>query len=812
MRHYALLAAILLLAGLGLYLGWRLFWYLTDDAYIAFRYVSNSLLGYGYVWNSPPFKPVEGYTSFLWVALLDVVWRLAGIEPPEAANAIALVFAGGTLLVTAAMLLRMRLAPALDRYRLAFLALVLLGTLSNRTFLAWTSSGLETAMFNFWLMGWVFVAVCIAPGETRWLGALAALAALMTLTRPDGLLFLAATLALIAASLLKDRRAKTFRAARLAALIPFAVTAAHLLWRRLTYGQWLPNTYAAKYVGPWPESGLRYVLSFVIEYSLWFWLALAAALALISLRRIGALPALARRWQADPLAPGLAQAVVIATLAAHFGYYTFIIGGDHFEYRVYSHLVPLLWVSFVWLLNALAMRPAWALPVTMVSLVLAQPIPWTHWAISQVYETRLESWAMRLPVAPYFPGPLRPYVAVFDTLQDWLILRAVGVRHQEHKIFIAYQLSTLPPREAGLLLRPEAEAVRIEGAVGAIGWVLPTVAIVDAHGLNDIVIAHHPVDPNGPRLMAHDRIPPEGYLECFQANTFAPINKVIVAQRTVGLDVRVPACENRAWAVTPWREGVPDANLSLAPVAARVIDNVWTADPLFVSYVPPEVAPAQPASALWAAFEQDFHDTGCVVFPAESAPDGYVFAFLPSNLRYAPQELAAIFPWAGLVDFQRTGGPRPYSLAYALPAAGSAAPAPAAPQAVDWGPASLIGYQLAAGEAEAGGLVEAMLFLRTNQPASTEQWFRLSLVQAAEPDANGPLAWDEGDPCRGMYPAPLWEPGQLVVAKSMVPVPGDLPGGEYALRVSMFDLAAGPDVPLAAAGDTLLAKVQISQP
>ena len=36
--------------------GWRLFWFLTDDAYITFRYASNSLLGFGYTWNPPPFR------------------------------------------------------------------------------------------------------------------------------------------------------------------------------------------------------------------------------------------------------------------------------------------------------------------------------------------------------------------------------------------------------------------------------------------------------------------------------------------------------------------------------------------------------------------------------------------------------------------------------------------------------------------------------------------------------------------------------------------------------------------------------------
>src|SRR3954464_9513817 len=91
------LAIIALATVVGLYFGWRLFWFLTDDAFIAFRYISNAHLGYGFVWNAPPFRPVEGYTSFLWVVLLDVVWRITGVEPPAAANNITLLFTYLTL-------------------------------------------------------------------------------------------------------------------------------------------------------------------------------------------------------------------------------------------------------------------------------------------------------------------------------------------------------------------------------------------------------------------------------------------------------------------------------------------------------------------------------------------------------------------------------------------------------------------------------------------------------------------------------------------------------------------------------------------
>jgi arabinofuranosyltransferase len=52
--------------------------------------------------------------------------------------------------------------------------------------------------------------------------------------------------------------------------------------------------------------------------------------------------------------------------------------------------------------------------------------------------------------------------------------------------------------------------------------VLPNVAILDWFGLNDVVIAHaKPMRAaSEERQMAHDRGPPEGYLDCFRPNVF----------------------------------------------------------------------------------------------------------------------------------------------------------------------------------------------------------------------------------------------------------------------------------------------------
>jgi arabinofuranosyltransferase len=807
MLHYILLAVILALAGVGLVYGWRLFWFLTDDAFIAFRYISNAHLGYGYVWNPPPFQPVEGYTSFLWVFLLDIVWRLTGIEPPVASNPIALVFAAGTLLLIIAMILRLRLSPALERFRLLFLALVLLGTLTNRTFLAWTSSGLETAMFNFWLTAWVFVAFSLPSGSARWLSLITSAAVLMELTRPDGLLFLAATGFLAAVHFWQAIRARGFRPAQLLALSPVLLTLSHQAWRVATYSAWLPNTYVAKYAGAWPESGFRYLLSFVVEYSLWFWLALAGLFLFTLLRRAGGAPRLAREWINQPLQPSLVHTVAAGTLLAHAAYYTFIIGGDHFEYRVYSQLVPLLLVSFVWLLNTLAVRPALALGLLILSLAAGLPIPWTHWSLTQRYHTRMETFNLQEPVAPAFPAPVRPYLEWFDGMQAWLIQRAVAVRHQEHKSFYEVQTSIMPPREWGLLLSPRVQAVRVEGAVGVLSWVLPTAAIVDAHGLNDLVIARAPMDPTVERVMAHDRIPPEGYLQCFQANISNPISKFIVAQRTASLESLVPGCEHAQYPFTPWRFILPNANISMPPTAQRVVDNIWTPEPLFIYVVLTGQPPMQPSADLVAAFQQDFHDVGCIVTPTSGEADSYQYAFLAPNLRYTPEELRAMFPWAGMVDFERTGGPQPYRLAYALPANDAPPPTPELAAEVSFPDADLIGLTLGSENLEPGGLLEVTLFFRAKQPTPTEQWFKLTLVDPAQPDAL--LAVDQADPCRGTYPSQRWEPGQIIMAKAFIPVPESLAPANYALRLGMFDLSLGPDTALPETGNPLIATLTL---
>lgn len=499
--------------------GWRVFWFLTDDAFIHFRYVSNSLAGRGFVWNPAPFRPVEGYSSFLWVALLDGVWRVTGVAPTVAANVLLLLFSVASLVVTARVVARMPLPARLAPQRFALVVLVLLGLVTHRTFVTWTSSGLETAMVNLWILLWVLAALRYSARRTASAGALVAGAAsLIYLTRPEGLLFASATGAMLVCVWLERRRTL----ALLAGCLPLLAVPAHLLWRHATYGEWLPNTYWAKHVGAWPLSGAHYLLSYTLEHALWIW---AAAFLLLGPRLLGTHVARlwgagpSRAWPASWAREGLVRDMALVTVLANAGYYTFIIGGDTFEYRIYCHLVPLFLLALVWLLAAVDVAPRRALATLGAFVVLGCPIAWTHYRLAlDVPHEQAAGEDVSVPIAQSLPPGLRWYGALFDRSQDWLMDHLVCGRHHSHVHFTDELLATHPTREFGLAMPADEFPVYVIDAVGVPGWTLPNVIILDRHGLNDHVVARAPLAEGHVRQMAHDRSAPREYVAEFRPN------------------------------------------------------------------------------------------------------------------------------------------------------------------------------------------------------------------------------------------------------------------------------------------------------
>lgn len=551
----AWLLLVLPAAALLLWAGWTLQWFQCDDAYISFRYISNRHDGWGYTWNPPPFRPVEGYTSFLWIVLLDAIWTWWGVEPPDAATVLGLYCALGSVFVTAAMTWQVPWSPSWRPYRPALVAMVLLATLTNRTFVTWTSSGLETPLVVLLLLLWTWTAVFARRGP-GWSFALFGVATLLTLTRPDGLLFLGGTAAVVWAA----RRPAGLRWPDLVGVAPVGLVLAHLVWRHHTYGYWLPNTWYAKDIGWWPSAGINYLTLFGLEYAFVLWVPLIAWVGWTQRRHLRDRAA----WAAHA-----ATWLAVASLVGQVAYYVLRVGGDHFEFRIFAHLPPLLFVLGMWALDRLALAPRRALLVAHTVLPLTWIIAWTDWYTMRDITADAAISKLRVRIADVVPLPFKPWAFAHDELQGWLVYRSVCVSQQTHKWFAVHKHENLPTRAESLAMFPRevwdagatgktAFPITAIHSVGVAGWTMPHVAILDRLGLNDLVVARTGVAEHRMWRMAHTRRPPEGYIECFDPDV-SPYGRFKLHDRDTPMTVdRIRACED---------DWVPraDAGLLVAP-------------------------------------------------------------------------------------------------------------------------------------------------------------------------------------------------------------------------------------------------------
>ncbi len=224
----------------------------VDDAYISFRYATNLAEGNGLVFNLG--ECVEGYTNFLWTALIGGLIYL-GADPVPASKVLGIIFA----LITLALLLETSIRLLPGRGWLNKIPSLLLVT--TPSFAIWTVSGLETIMFACLLL-MTFRLILYeesSPHRFQWSWILLFI---LTLTRPEGLLFFALA---VVVKFFPERDFK--RLARWAA--PYLILlAVYLAWKYWYFGNLLPNTFYAKtgrglyqYLG-----GLFYTYSYFKNY------------------------------------------------------------------------------------------------------------------------------------------------------------------------------------------------------------------------------------------------------------------------------------------------------------------------------------------------------------------------------------------------------------------------------------------------------------------------------------------------------------------------------------------------------------------
>lgn len=606
----------------------RQFQFLTDDAYISFRYARNLADGHGLVFN-PGFERVEGYTNLLWVLILAAA-ALVGIAPEAAAIALGY----GLTIVLWLLVCRFAYSEARPRAPpwIWLLAPVLLA--ATRSVAVWSTGGLETRLFEVLVLGALFRLVVeirgaaaapalplsnpgAAPVAHRPWAAL--LFALATLTRPDGVLIAGCSLsaAWIWLAIRRRRqhlypeclRADLRRAARDAAVYGVPV-AASVVFRVAYYGEWLPNTWYAKVGGlSWWSMGWDYAQLFVIEYAMWLWLPLLFAGCWQSFR--------CRRER------GLIPLLFAAAAVPHALYYI-SIGGDHFEYRPFDLYFPLAFLVMTRGAAELLSRRSEGKGAVPGPLAVAHrtvvvcflfvilygglrlPVE-LHRALANL-EPRwltMEEFAARVEVAVGTGSPLRRrYVSLIERTHR----SVVGVRSEIHGLYL--ELSMRNARVVRDLVATGRLPADTHVALGSVGVVpyLSNLRTFDYLGLTDRDVARNPPRAQEPRQMAHDRM--------------ATLDQA----RAAGVDLWNPLIQDRTWLdreLAISRQAARDPPLIYAMVDG---DRALVATPLHdmetIRRRFPGLGFEGFGRGAWATIEREFDYT------PSSAPDGRIPALI----------------------------------------------------------------------------------------------------------------------------------------------------------------------------------------
>lgn len=210
--------------------------WIIDDAGISYAYARSAAAGHGLV-SQPGRPPVEGFSNFSWVALMMPLFALRLFEPVIVAKAL------GALLVLGALALVQRAlrhgsedaAPGVVATGLAAAA---------PPIVIWSASGLENGLTL------LLVAALLAHAverPRRWHARSGAIAGLLGVTHPGGLVFALFGPALALGALARRRPPRevarelsAYASGLGAVLVPFFV------FRLAVFGRALPHTYYAK--------------------------------------------------------------------------------------------------------------------------------------------------------------------------------------------------------------------------------------------------------------------------------------------------------------------------------------------------------------------------------------------------------------------------------------------------------------------------------------------------------------------------------------------------------------------------------------
>ena len=262
-RYWAVLAATAVLVPHA-----RLFDFVADDAYISFRYAANLAKHGQLVFNLG--ERVEGFTNFLWTALLAAGIKL-GLGPVATSRFLGVAFGVGTLALVVRMSLRLSGQRPSAWHLVAPTLLASMGA-----FACWCTGGLETQLFTFLsLLGFELL---LAEISARRGFASAAVFALAAMTRPEGVLFFAlGGFFRLLTAVGRERRLRPRRNEWAWLALFAALFVPYFVWRWRYYGWLFPNTFYVKSSGG-PGTLMRggyYLRRFAEDYGVPFFFLLA---------------------------------------------------------------------------------------------------------------------------------------------------------------------------------------------------------------------------------------------------------------------------------------------------------------------------------------------------------------------------------------------------------------------------------------------------------------------------------------------------------------------------------------------------------
>ncbi len=156
--------------------------------------------------------------------------------------------------------------------------------------------------------------------------------------------------------------------------------------------------------------------------------------------------------------------------------------------------------------------------------------------------------------------------------------------------------------------------------------------------------------------------------------------------------------------------------------------------------------------------------------------------------------LPEIFPDAKVVKEWRDANDKVYATAWQRPANSQAVRQPQVALLATLGDGiRLVGYDVQPAELHPGEVLYLQLYWETDSIPQTDWTVFTHLIPADQPDGT-PLAGHDSLPGAGSLPTRRWQAGWRILDEYQIPLPADLPAGEYGLRIGMYN-AAGEHLP-----------------